>query len=97
MRVLIGIIFFVLLSIITAFILYTFLAREKPKPKIRIKPKRIARPKTALLPPAQAQTPTRHRYELPPEIPRDINTMKIIAREDPQIIIDIIRKWMRER
>lgn len=105
MRVLVGILFVFVLSLITAYALYFFLIRRKPKAKRRTKPKSKltakASAKPSLVKPQyratsiQTKTPTRYRYELPPEIPRDINTMRIIAQEEPQIIIDIIRKWMR--
>ena len=109
MSALIGILFFFVLALLAAFILYFFLIRQKPKPqkKLRVKPK--AKLKVKASPTASVhrgqyqaasegmQAPKRYRYELPPGIPRDINTIRIIAQEDPNIIIDIIRKWMRER
>lgn len=101
MRVFVGILFIFVMSLIASFIIYFFLVRQKPKVKRRIKPLVKARQKTtAVKKPPQilsSQTQTRHRYELPPGVPRDINTIRIIAQEEPQIIIDIIRKWMKER
>lgn len=99
MKILIGIFFFVALSLFTAFIIYTFLTSKKPKHKK--KPK--ARPKAIPVKPHSQvavrapQRPVRSKYELPPDVPRDINTLRIIAKEDPEIIIDIIRKWMKQR
>mgnify|MGYP001226296535 FL=1 len=105
MRVLIGVLFFFVLSLTASLILYFFLVRNRPKARRRGKPKAksITSPKASLIKPQtqatplETQTQTPYRYELPPEIPRDINTLKIIATEDPNIIIDIVRKWMRER
>ncbi len=107
MRVFVGILFFFIVSLIAAYTIYLFLIRQKPKEKRRVKPKAKVRaktsPKASLVKPltqaasVRTQTPTRYRYELPPEIPRDINTIRIIAKEDPNIIIDIIRMWMRQR
>tara|TARA_B100000315_G_scaffold68345_1_gene62260 strand:- start:911 stop:1222 length:312 start_codon:yes stop_codon:yes gene_type:complete len=103
MKVLIGIIFIVALSLLAAFIIYFFLVRPKRKKKTRrrvgpkAKPKKALAKKKSQMPSGSAQKPKKYRYELPPGIPRDINTIKIIAKEDPQVIIDIVRKWMKER
>lgn len=105
MRVFVGILFFFVLSLIAAYFVYSLLIRQRSKTKRRVKPKAKVKartsPKASLAKPrtqaASAQTQTRYRYELPPEIPRDINTIRIIAKEDPNIIIDIIRMWMRQR
>lgn len=35
-------------------------------------------------------------YPLPPELPRTIATIKLLAREDPEIVANICKRWLRK-
>lgn len=35
-------------------------------------------------------------YPLPPELPRTIGTIKILAQEDPEIVANICKRWLRK-
>ncbi len=34
-------------------------------------------------------------YPLPPELPRTIGTIKILAQEDPDIVANVCKRWLR--
>ncbi len=69
--------------------------KRKPGPKI-VPRKILARTpdRKILIPSSQVD---RNKWDLPPEIPRTRETLKILAKEAPDMVIEVIRKWLKEK
>ncbi len=97
----------IVIALVASVALYILVVHPKPQAKGKAKTKPRAKPKgkqkTAPVktPPLKNPKPvpsSSGRWgELPPEVPRDINTIKIIAMEDPEVVARVVRKWLRER
>ncbi len=89
-----GAVFMFVAAVVALLLLAYLYLREKEKPA---KKKPHAKPKArAAAQQAKIETPGKVS-PLPPDVPRTLGTVKIIAEEKPDWIINIIRRWLRQK
>ncbi len=88
-----GAVFMFVAAVVALLLLAYLYLREKEKP---VEKKRPAKPK---IPPV-----IQHAREepgkvplIPPDIPRTLDTVKIIAEEKPDWVLKIVRRWLKQR
>jgi flagellar biosynthesis/type III secretory pathway M-ring protein FliF/YscJ len=91
--------FSVALVISASLLIYYFISRTKPAIKKPLQKKQMAKPaaqKEGVSTSKSVQTVNIPILEIPPHIPRTLETIKIMAQERPEIISKVVRKWMDE-
>jgi flagellar biosynthesis/type III secretory pathway M-ring protein FliF/YscJ len=91
---------FVAALIISAALFYYVYTTRRPGKKKTSGRKTATRPKQVSLkaqhPATQTKSAKPGALVLPPFAPRNRDTLKIIAEERPDVIVKIVRKWLRE-
>ena len=72
---------------------YIFVYQRETAPKPAPKP--VKKPPSPKLPPVPL-TPKAEGIYIPPEVPRTIGTIKQMVEEDVDMVVAIVRKWLRE-
>ncbi|MBI5177679.1 MAG: hypothetical protein HZA04_00285 [Nitrospinae bacterium] len=68
---------------------YFYAGPEEPPPS----PPKASAKAVVKAPPPPAPKPA---FEIPPWVPRNLGTIKTIAEERPDIVVNIVRRWLRE-
>ncbi|MBI3794750.1 MAG: hypothetical protein HY280_08490 [Nitrospinae bacterium] len=90
-------VFFLVAIILVAVLLYHFWGDEKPaRKKSPIETKGVEKPKPAPAVPSAIKTSAKPIFELPDFIPKNLETIKMLAEERPEIVVQVARKWLRE-
>ncbi len=83
--------------IITVAVYFYLVGAEEPKPTPRpVAPVPAAKEKEKPQAPAKPQMGKPVLFEIPPNIPRNLATIKIIAQERPDLIVYICKYWLRQ-
>ncbi len=93
-----GAVFILVAVVVTALLLAYFYLREKeepPKDKLENK-KPSGKPKTPSVVQLAKKEPETVS-PIPPDVPRTLGTIKIIAEEKPDWMLKIVRRWLKQK
>ncbi len=98
-----GAVFILVAVVVTALLLAYFYLREKEEPaKDKLENKKPAmkkpsgKPKTPSVIQLAKEEP-RNVSPIPPDVPRTLGTIKIIAEEKPDWMLKIVRRWLKQK
>lgn len=95
MDMFVGFVIMLTVALVVALLALLFMPGKKPKtgkkievPKIE-KRKKAATPKFKVMPSGE--------IIIPKEIPRTIESIKVMTQESPDLVVSIIKSWLREK
>ncbi len=78
------------LALIAALAVYWYVSQKEEGAKPSA-PKPAAKAEAKKEEPQKAPPP----FPLPPELPRTVGTVKLLAQEDPEVVANICKRWLR--
>jgi len=95
MNIVVGLVIVLTVALVIALLAFIVTPPEKPKTAKKIEvPKLTQRQKAPVL---EFKTTSAGGVFIPREIPRTISTVKVMTQESPDLVVGIIKKWLREK
>jgi flagellar biosynthesis/type III secretory pathway M-ring protein FliF/YscJ len=95
MNLFVGFIILLTVTLVVAMLALLFMPGKKPKTQKKIEVPKIEKRKKAARPKFK-ETPS-GEIIIPKEIPRTIDTIKVMTQESPDLVVGIIKNWLREK
>jgi len=95
MNVVVGLVIVLSVALVIALLAFIVTPQKQPTPAKKVAvPKLAQRQKT---PTPEFKTTSNGGVFIPREIPRTISTVKVMTQESPDLVVGIVKKWLREK
>lgn len=95
MEMFVGFVIILSVALVVALLALLFMPGKKPKTGKKIEVPKIEKRKKAATP--KFKETQNGEIIIPKEIPRTINTIKVMTQESPDLVVGIIKSWLREK